>query len=279
MKPFKADLHCHSTCSDGSKTPEEIVLIAKEIGLSALAITDHDSIDSYALAKKTAVDEGIELITGVEFSTVHNKASIHILAYAFSPTSEIIESFCKMHHLRRSIRNQAILENLKKHNLPISEEDLLQELTTGGKTTVGRPHIAKAMIRKGYVKSIQEAFQKYLGDGKCCYAEGPYFSTEETIDLIHEAKGLAIIAHPHLVEPSGVLLQLLEMDFDGIECYYARFNMDKHKRWLKIAEKKNWMITGGSDFHGDIKPNLPLGCSFVDEALFKTLHDHFKTNL
>jgi len=279
MKPFKADLHCHSTCSDGSKTPEEIVLIAKEIGLSALSITDHDSIDSYALAKKTAMDEGIELITGVEFSTVHNKASIHILAYAFSPTSEIIESFCKMHNLRRLIRNQSILENLKKKNLPISEQELLQELTTGGKTTVGRPHIAKAMIRKGYVKSIQEAFQKYLGEGKCCYAEGPSFSTEETIDLIHEAKGLAIIAHPHLVEPPGILLQLLEMDFDGIECYYARFNMDKHKRWLKIAEKKNWMITGGSDFHGDIKPNLPLGCSFVDEALFKTLHDHFKTNL
>ncbi len=277
MKPFKADLHCHSTCSDGSKTPEEIVLIAKEIGLSALAITDHDSIDSYALAKKIAMDEGIELITGVEFSTVHNKASIHILAYAFSPTSEIIESFCKMHNLRRLIRNQAILENLKKHNLPISEEDLLQELTS--KTTVGRPHIAKAMIQKGYVKSIQEAFQKYLGEGKCCYAEGPSFSTEETIDLIHEAKGLAIIAHPHLVEPPGILQQLLEMNFDGIECYYARFNMDKHKRWLKIAEKKNWMITGGSDFHGDIKPNLPLGCSFVDETLFKTLQDHFKTNL
>lgn len=279
MNPFKADLHCHSTCSDGSKTPEEIVSIAKEIGLSALAITDHDSIDSYALASKKAFDEGIELITGVEFSTVHNKASIHILGYAFSPTSEIIESFCKKHNSRRLIRNQSILENLKKNNLPITEKELLQELNTGGKTTVGRPHIAKAMIRKGYVKSIQEAFQKYLGDGKCCYAEGPSFSTEETIDLIHEAKGLAIIAHPHLVEPPGILVQLLEMDFDGIECFYARFNMDKHQRWLKIAAKKNWIITGGSDFHGDIKPNLPLGSSFVDEARFKILHDHFKTNL
>lgn len=276
--PFIADLHCHSTCSDGSKTPEELVLIAKAIGLKGLAITDHDSIESFSIASETAKREGIELLTGVEFSTVHNKTSIHILGYAFAPHSEIIESFCQKHHLRRFTRNQAILEKLVKAGLPITELELERE-TSGSMTTVGRPHIAKAMMRKGYVKTVQEAFQKYLGDGKSCFAEGPSFSTTETIDLIHEAKGLAVIAHPHLVDNGRILNELLEMNFDGIECYYAKFNMDQHKRWLRIAEKKKWLITGGSDFHGDIKPNLPLGSSYIDEPKFRILYDHFQKNL
>lgn len=282
MKDFFADLHCHTTCSDGSKTPEEIVMLAKEIGLSGLAITDHDSIAAYPLAQPLAKTQGIELITGVEFSTLHNKTSIHILGYAFPPDSPIIQSFCEKHTLRRLDRNHAILRLLEKKHLPISESELFAEShheDLKAKTTVGRPHIAQAMIKKGYVKTIQEAFQKYLGEGKSCYAEGASFSTLETLELIHQAKGLAVIAHPHLIDNQHVLSDMLEMNFDGIECYYAKFNMDKHKRWLKIAAKKHWMITGGSDYHGDIKPNLPLGASYVDETLFKPLYDHFQNNL
>ena len=282
MNDFKADLHCHTTCSDGSKTPEEIVMLAKKIGLSGLAITDHDSIAAYNIAYPVAKAENIKLLTGVEFSTMHNKSSIHILGYGFSPSSPIIEAFCEKHTLRRLERNLAMLKLLEKNHLPVSESELLAASgmdTADIKTTIGRPHIAQAMIKKGYVKSIQEAFQKYLGEGKLCYAEGPSYSTEETLELIHQAKGLSVIAHPHLVDNQHVLRDLLAMNFDGIECYYARFNMDQHKRWLKIAEKKNWLVTGGSDYHGDIKPNLPLGSSFVNEELFNHLYDHFLNNL
>jgi hypothetical protein len=279
MNDFYADLHCHTTCSDGSKTPEEIVSLAKEIGLSGLAITDHDSIAAYFLALPAAKANNIKLITGVEFSTVHNGTSIHILGYAFPPESVVIQDFCDKHTLRRTDRNLQILKLLQKKNLPISEDELLVESQNENvniKKTVGRPHIANAMIKKGYVKSIQEAFQKYLGEGKCCYAEGESYSTLETLELIHQAKGLGVIAHPHLINDQHILKDLLDMNFDGIECYYARFNMDQHKRWLKIAKKKNWIVTGGSDFHGDIKPKLPLGASFVNEELFNVLYDHFQ---
>ncbi len=279
MKDFFADLHCHSTCSDGSKSAEELVLHAKEIGLSGLAITDHDSIEGYEIALPTAKKVGLELITGVEFSTMHKLTSIHILAYAYPSNSLIMEEFCKKHILRRFDRNQKILDLLKKHNLPITQDELLQEYAHENcevHTTVGRPHIAMAMMKKGYVKTIQEAFKKYLGEGKSCYAEGDSFSTEQTIDLIHKAKGLAIIAHPHLVDDQHVLHDLLNMNFDGIECFYARFNRDQNERWLKIAKRKNWIVTGGSDYHGDIKPNLPLGSSYVDEEHFNILLNHFK---
>ncbi|HRD55940.1 MAG TPA: PHP domain-containing protein [Parachlamydiaceae bacterium] len=277
MKDFFADLHCHTICSDGSLSPEEIVLLAKESGLSALSITDHDSITAYQMALPAAQKENISLLTGVEFSTMHNKTSIHILGYAFAPDSSVIAEFCKKHTLRRKNRNDKILKLLQEIGLPITEEELLAETTLAH--TIGRPHIAQAMIKKGYVTSIQEAFKKYLGDHKSCYAEGASYSTVETIELIHQAKGLAVIAHPHLIDDAKILQELLKMDFDGIECYYGRFHQNHNERFLKIAKKKNWLITGGSDFHGSIKPNLPLGASFVNEEHCNKLLSHFQNNL
>lgn len=277
MKDFYADLHCHTTCSDGSLTPKEMVLLAKESGLSALAITDHDSINAFNLAEPVAREQNIKLLPGVEFSTMQGDTSIHILGYAFNPSNPLILEFCKKHTIRRKNRNDKILKLLEKANLPITDEELLEETTLSH--TIGRPHIAKAMMKKGYVISIQEAFKKYLGDGKSCYAEGASYSTSETIDLIHQAKGLAIIAHPHLVDNAKTLQELLKLDFDGIECYYGKFHQNHSERWLKIATKKNWLVTGGSDFHGTIKPNLPLGASFVNEENFNKLYSHFQKNI
>lgn len=273
---FFADLHCHSTCSDGSKTPKELVLLAKEIGLKGLAITDHDSINAYQMALPFAKEAGIDLLTGVEFSTMHQNTSIHILAYAYPDKNVLIKDFCEKHLKRRLERNLEILNRLEVHGIHVSEKELEETPGYQSNKTLGRPHIAQVMMKKGYVKSIQEAFKKYIGEGKPCYAEGASFSTEETIDLIHQAKGLAVIAHPHLIENGKILQELLSLNFDGIECYYAKFHRDLSDRWLKIARRKNWIITGGSDFHGDIKPNLPLGASFVSRELFNILFDHFK---
>ena len=157
--------------------------------------------------------------------------------------------------------------------MTISEEDIHFH-TDNLKHTIGRPHIAQAMKRKGYVSSIQEAFHKYIGDGRPCYASGGYFSVEETLDIIHQAKGLAVIAHPHLIVKTHTVHDLLEMPFDGIEGYYARFPFRQNERWIKIGMNKNWIITGGSDFHGDIKPNIDLGMSWTPQETFKILHDH-----
>jgi 3',5'-nucleoside bisphosphate phosphatase len=280
MNDFRADLHCHSTCSDGTSTPQEVVQLAKSIGLSGLSITDHDTIDAYTEAMPAAKEAGIELIPGVEFSCTHDGSSVHIIAYAFPLENKLIQDFCLKHKESRTKRNKEILRLLNLQKIAISEEDVMAVISSNQsqeRRVIGRPHIALAMMKKGYVSTIKEAFQKYLGEGKSCYASRNSFPVEDTIKLIHEAKGLAVIAHPHLINDTAVLKALLAMPFDGLECYYARFNADVSKRWLKIAEHRNWFVTGGSDYHGDIKPNNPLGSSWIDNERFEILRQHFRS--
>lgn len=281
MIPFQADLHCHTTCSDGTLTPSEIVLLAKKIGLSGLSITDHDSIEAYATALPLAKEVGIEMFSGAEFSTTLKEVSVHILAYGFSLQNPLIQQLCDAHNIRREERNRTILHNLSKHHMHITEAELMSSATNDGtrkKVTIGRPHIAMAMMKKGYVKNIREAFDKYLGENRNCYAPGEPITTEDTLEILHRANSLVVIAHPHLIYHSATVQQLLTLNFDGIEGYYARFNNDQNKRWLKVAKKKNWLITGGSDFHGENKPNIPLGCSWVSEETFKTIQERYKSN-
>jgi predicted metal-dependent phosphoesterase TrpH len=277
MIEFRADLHCHTTCSDGTVTPEEIIKLAHQIGLKGLSITDHDTIEAYEKAFPLAEEYHLSLIPGIEMSSVHRHTSVHILAYSFPLNSPVIQRFCLTHQQQREERNQKILDLLTAHGMPLRLEDLPNHPSSN--RTIGRPHIALAMIKKGYVNSIQEAFLKYIGEGKPCYVLGRYFTAQETIDTIHQAKGLAIIAHPHLIGDSQILLDLLKMNFDGLEGYYGRFHLSEQERWVKIGMRRNWIITGGSDFHGTIKPHLPLGSSWVNQETFEILEKHFKQHL
>ncbi len=274
MLDFRADLHCHSTCSDGTFSPEQLVRAAKEMGLSGLSITDHDSISAYDTALPLAKEVGLEMIVGVEFSSMHFEESVHILGYAFPLDSQPIIELCARHNERRQQRNLAILQKLALNHMPVSEEDVLAELSASGpqnQHTIGRPHIAQAMIKKGYVKTVQEAFQQYLGEGKSCFSPGESVSTQETIDIIHSAGGVAILAHPHLMDNRIILKRLLKMNFDGLEGYYGKLQAAQHKKWVSLGKEKAWLVTGGSDFHGSIKPNIPLGCSWVNEEVFRRL--------
>jgi predicted metal-dependent phosphoesterase TrpH len=273
MTEFRADLHCHSTCSDGTMTPKELVRYAKEVGLDGLSITDHDSINAYESAIPLAEEIGLRMVSGVEFSSTLSGVSVHVLGYSFSLDHPAIANLCRLHEQRRLERNRAILEKLKKSGMPIDESVLSRSTNT-----TGRPHIAVEMVAKGYVGSVQEAFNMYLGDGKSCYAEGQPISTQQTIDAIHEAKGFAVIAHPHLLKNDQVLFALLRMNFDGIEGYYAKFMSAQQKRWVKIGEHKGWLVTGGSDFHGGMKPHNALGSSWVRDQTFEILEKRFFEN-
>lgn len=270
---FRADLHCHSSCSDGSLTPIELIDLALSLGLSGLSITDHDSLHAYPEALIAAKEKGLLIIPGVEFSAFHGKKSVHVLAYAFEPGHSAIINLSSRHEKRRQERNESILNKLKKNGMPLVEEDL--NLQTHLRT-IGRPHIALAMMKKGYVNSIQEAFKKYLGDGKPYFEEGCRISVEETLEVIHQANGLAIIAHPHLFNDYSFVLGLLNLPFDGIECYYAKFPHVEQSKWLKLAEKKELLITGGSDFHGKNKPESMLGSSWINEVHFMKLLNHYQ---
>ncbi len=266
---FKADLHCHSCCSDGSMTPEELIDLAVSIGLKGLSITDHDTVDAYKTATAYAKSKGILLGTGVELSCEHKKKSVHILAYNFSLDDEGLSLYLARQRRKRLERNRIILENLKRLRICISEE----ELTAGHSdaSAVGRPHIAALMVKKGHVRSIQEAFTSYIGDGAPCFARGELFGVKEALSVVEQAGGKAFLAHPHLYSDAGFVKEILAFGFDGLECFYGRFSWQQEKLWLKIAKEKNLLICGGSDFHGAIKPQIPLGCSYVDAFAFSAI--------
>ncbi len=269
MIMFRADLHCHSTFSDGTLSSHELVDLAIANGLTGLSITDHDTTDAYPEVLSYAAGKGVAMIPGIEFSAMHKGTSVHVLGYAFSLSEQAIPSLCKRHQERREKRYHKILEKLAAQGMPIDE---IEEPIA----SIGRPHIATAMIQKGYVQSVEEAFKKYLSEGRPCFIPGEAFSVEESLDAIHASKGLAVIAHPHLIQKTSLVKDLLSMPFDGLEGYYALFFPKQEERWVKIANHKNWLLTGGSDFHGSIKPKIPLGCSWVGEETFNILQRHFK---
>lgn len=266
---MRADLHCHTTCSDGTFSPKEILDHAKALGLSALSITDHDTIDAYLVAIPYAKEIGIKLGAGIELSTVFNAQNVHVLAYDFLLDSPDLLHFLERHRLRRVIRNREILQKLAQNRMLITEEEL--ELSRGPGHAVGRPHIAQRMVAKGYVRSVREAFDKYMGEGKSCYAAGPVITLEETLKIVRSSGGKSFIAHPHLIRRRRILRELLKLPFDGIECYYGNFPRDACEKWVHIAKEKGWLVSGGSDFHGTLRPEISLGRSWVGEELYNTI--------
>lgn len=260
----KFDLHTHTTFSDGSATPQELFDAAKQIGLSGLSITDHDTVDAYFNLPKTDLIIGI----GAEFSAFLNDESVHILGYDFILDHPSITEFCQKHKSRRFHRNLAILQNLKKLGIHISETDLYSRFDD---RTVGRPHIAQLLIEKGICQSMEQAFKEYLAEGKKAFASGEKFSVQETIDVIHKAEGKAFIAHPHFIKKNHVIRELKKLPFDGIEVFYARYPKSDTVAWETLAKEKNWLISGGSDFHGSFKSFNILGSSWVDEEHFNKI--------
>lgn len=268
---FLADLHCHSTCSDGSLSPAELVDLALATHLQGLSITDHDSIEAYPAIISYGQSKGISILPGVEFSAHHEKQSVHILAYSFDPTHPSILSLCKKHKERRQERNQLIIKNLQQEGFNISHE----ELNATHSAAIGRPHIARLLVEKGCVPDILTAFKLYLGDGKKCYAVGTPVSAIETLEVIHAARGLAMIAHPHLFRNHSFVKRLLQLPFDGIECYYARMRAEQNAPWVSLATSRQLLITGGSDFHTTAHA---LGSTTIAWNDFEPLLNHFHSH-
>lgn len=270
---FRADLHCHTYCSDGSDSPSQLLQKAVEAKLQALSITDHDTVDAYTPELFMQANTlGLRLLTGIELSSEYEKTSVHILGYGIDIQSASLREFLVEMIQRRNTRNNEILQKLQKKGFLIEKDELnafAQEAL--GQRTIGRPHIAELMVRKGYVRSIQEAFNQYLQDNGSCYVAGIKFTPLDAIEQIHRAHGKAILAHPHYIKKGAMLRTLLSLPFDGIECYYGNLNKELEKPWLQIAREKNWIATGGSDYHGSVKPHISLGCSWVGLETFDLL--------
>jgi predicted metal-dependent phosphoesterase TrpH len=264
MKKF--DLHTHTSFSDGSDTPQELFLKAQEVGLSGLSITDHDTVEAYYKLPKTDLKIGV----GIEYSSFLNEESVHVLGYDFILDHTAIKRLCDKHIERRLKRNLEIIKNLKKLGLVIEESELYQRFDD---RSVGRPHIAKLMVESGFTHSLETAFRDYLGEGKKAYAKGDTISVQETVDVIHEAKGKAFIAHPHIIKKQKIIQALKNINFDGLEVYYARYPRSDVAKWFDLAKTKKWLISGGSDYHGDMKIFNHLGSSWVDEELFDKIFE------
>ena len=260
------DLHTHTNCSDGTFSPEQLVALAKENNLSALAITDHDTVDAIQPGMDAAKARNIQLISGVELSIaaeLPNNGHMHLLGlFIDSNNKQLIE---KLDFLRtkRTDRVYAILEKLNDLDFPVSTDDL--HLDDDNQVSIGRPHIARIMVNYGYVASIREAFDRFLCKEKPAFVEKERISLETAIGLIHDAGGLSVLAHPislafEKMDQFGEYISgLARKDLDGIEAYSSFHPPEFTDYLIRFARSNNLCISGGSDFHGANKSEIELG--------------------
>lgn len=254
------DLHAHTTTSDGSMSPRELVRHAKASGLEAVAVTDHDTIAGIEEALEEARNIGIEVIPGIEIS-VDYKPEMHILGYFFNGTHKNIEPVLSKLRKHREERNPKIVAKLNELGYAITMKEVLLEATGN---VVGRPHFAKVLMNKGYVRSVQEAFEKLLAGGKPAYFKKDKLTPGQGIKHILEAGGIPVLAHPvHLHHTTGQLDHLLgelrSEGLQGVETYYVDNTPEDTGTLLRLAIKHHLVPTGGSDFHGSFKPHIEIG--------------------
>jgi hypothetical protein len=256
------DLHVHTTASDGSLSPSQVVHYAKEKGLKAIAVTDHDTIDGTEEALKEGKAAGIEVIPGVEISVDHSPGSMDMLGYFINTKDTALKENLSLLQSSRADRNPKIIEKLNELGLTITYDEVV-EASGGGQ--VGRPHIAQVLKQKGYIQSKQEAFDKYLASGCPAYIEKFRLTPEKAIAMIVNAGGVAVLAHPFtlkgmsLDELETLLKTLAAQGLQGLEVYSSEHNRQQISKYHTLAEKCNLAITGGSDFHGKNTEGVDLG--------------------
>lgn len=271
---MKADCHCHTIHSDGTLTPKALLDLAKTQQLTGLSITDHDTLAAYPEALSYAKTLDIELISGIEISAEHQKKSIHVLGYAFNLQNSELHNFCLALQHNREQRNQAMCARLTKLGVPIDIGELHARFSIG---SIGRPHIAQLMVEKGFVRSFKEAFDRYIGDHCGGYIPGFQVEVPKAIDLIQQAGGFAVLAHPYSISSKKIVSELKEMPFDGVEVYYRHTTPLQIMPWLEITKNKGWIATGGSDFH-DMAISPPLGCAWTPPEYFLMLQERYRQN-
>lgn len=244
----KFDLHVHTTASDGVYEPEQIVRKAKSIGLSTIAITDHDTLDGLDRALQEAIYYGVQIIPGVELSTKYKGISIDILGYNIEQNDELNDVLNKLREGREE-RASRIIERFCQFGMQITIEEV-KEFSKG--SVIARPHIAAAIVQRGYVDTIQDVFDNYLADGKPCSVTKMILTPDQGIELIQRSGGIAVLAHPVLIDDNQLVVELLEkFTFDGIEVWHRKHSSKDNEFYSSLSERFGLFKTGGSDFHHD----------------------------
>lgn len=282
-KDLYVDLHVHSTASDGTMTPSQVVELAVSKNLTAIALTDHDTIDGVEEAIQTAAlfNNSIEIISGIELSVAYKEKDIHILGlFVDHKNNEFILELEKARK-KRDHRNIKMVENLANAGIDITIDKLK---AMAADSVLTRAHFGKYLMAKGYVKSIKDAFDIYLGDDSPYYVQREYLSPKEGIELIHKAGGLAILAHPLIYKYSLKEVEILvdylyDCNIDGIEIIHSSNTGLDEGHLRRFANKHNLLYSGGSDFHGDNKPNLSIGIGYGNLKIKKEILDDMKVKL
>ncbi len=256
------DLHVHSSASDGSLTPEEVVSLAKEAGLRYFALTDHDTVDGVEQALQYAGKfENIDVIPGIELSCYYRNREIHIVGLFVNHRDKAFLAELKKLKQAREDRNEKMIQNFVDAGIPIT----LEELKHGNPNSViTRAHFARVLVEKGVCRNKTEAFDKYLGIGCPFYLPKPKVTPEHVLNLIKQAGGTAILAHPYSYkfsksEVETLLDTLIPLGLSGLECYYSTYDDGQIQELRSIALTKNLFVSGGSDFHGVVKPDISIG--------------------
>lgn len=269
MNPVKyADLHLHTVFSDGTYTPAELVSAGVKAGLSAIAITDHDTVEAVAPGLKAAEKENLQLLPGIELSVEYQAIEIHMLGYLIDYKCSKLGKGIKTLKTNRIERVYKICDKLKKMGVPLEPQAVFDIAAKG---TVGRLHIAWAMVKQNLVKSVYDAFKTYIGDKCPAYVLGFRFSPQQAIELIRDAGGIPVLAHPYLMNNDELISEFVTFGLMGLEAYYPEHTQSLVNRYRAIARKYNLLVTGGSDYHGDAKPNVKLGCLKVNYDLVEKL--------
>ena len=272
-----ADLHIHTTFSDGTDTPEKVVELAKAAGLTAIAITDHDGIAGIEPAVKKGREIGVEVIPGIELTSEIPGAEIHILGYFIDIHAPLLlQAIAKIQDGRKD-RIYKICEKLKELGIDIAPEEVFEE---AGHLAAGRPHVARVLMAKGIVNNFKEAFIKYLDSRGPAYVPHYKLSPEEAIKLVISAAGIPVFGHPAVSDVDQIIPELTVAGIAGIEVYYSGHSQSETEHYRNLAEKFGLLVTGGSDYHGEISGRESgLGdINISDELMEKLKNEHLRRN-
>ncbi|WP_319406505.1 PHP domain-containing protein [uncultured Desulfosarcina sp.] len=280
------DLHVHSTASDGTLAPPEILEMAVGLGLKAVSITDHDTLAGSAAALAFGIPKCLEFLTGIEISAgapegYPSGSSVHILGYGLNLFDVPLNNLLAVLQSSRENRNPQIIERLNTLGMDVTMEELSMVV---GDATAGRPHIAQMLVAKGLADSIDDAFDRFLGKNRPAYVEKHRVPMKEAIEAIKTAGGVAVLAHPYLNGVTDLntfepfLLTLMDMGLEGIEAVYPEHPEEATAHYFQLATKHNLLITGGTDFHGAITPGIQMGVGkggfHVPYSLYENLMEH-----
>ena len=268
MKTEYIDLHVHTSASDGLYTPSEIIEGSLKLGLQAIAITDHDTVDGYVEAARMVDAKVMEVVPGVELSSNFKGSDVHILGYYIDHQNpEFVKKILKFRQYRYE-RGESMVARLNELGLNLSMDTVK---TIAGDSSLGRPHVADALLREEFVQTYDEAFARYLGYHAPAYVPKKVLTSPQAIDLIHLIRGVAVLAHPGTLRHDEFIPDLIEMGLDGIEAYHSQHNRNDVTRYKNMAKKLGIIYTGGSDCHGPRKGKSLIGTQRVPYSVLVKL--------